>query len=223
MTQLSLPQSGTPPFSAHVRCGQTAEWTKMLLGMEVGLGPGDFVLDGDAASPRKRSKPSPIQCSAHVYCGQTARWVKTPVSMEVDLGPSPATRTGHSSSPLFSAHVYCGHGRPPQLLLSSCRPHCVRLVPAAPTERRTAAPTFTQACVRKPWPVSIVMSIVTKRLHQDITWYRGRHVPGDIVLDGDSAPPRNGAQQPLHFWPMFIVAKWSPSQQLRSSLFIYCW
>jgi len=36
----------SPQFSANVRCGQTAGWTKMLLGMEVGLGPGDFVFDG---------------------------------------------------------------------------------------------------------------------------------------------------------------------------------
>ena len=27
-----------PQFSAHVRCGQVAGWTKMPLGMEVGLG-----------------------------------------------------------------------------------------------------------------------------------------------------------------------------------------
>ena len=39
--------------SAHVYCGQTAGWIKMVLGMEVGLNPGDFVLDGDQA-------PSPI-------------------------------------------------------------------------------------------------------------------------------------------------------------------
>jgi len=45
---------------------------------------------------------------------------------EVDLGPGhivldrvPAPRKGHISSP-FLAHVYCGHGRPSQLLLSSC-------------------------------------------------------------------------------------------------------
>jgi len=35
-------------------------------------------------------------------------------------GPS-SPRKGHSSPPLFSAHVYCGHGRPSQLLLSSCK------------------------------------------------------------------------------------------------------
>ena len=39
----------SPQFSAHVRCGQTAGWIKMSLRTEVGLGPGDFVLDGDPA------------------------------------------------------------------------------------------------------------------------------------------------------------------------------
>ena len=36
-----------PKFSAHLYCGQTAGCIKMLLGMYVGLSPGDFVLDGD--------------------------------------------------------------------------------------------------------------------------------------------------------------------------------
>ena len=36
-----------PQFSAYVRCGQTAGWIKMPLGMQVGLGSGYFVLDGD--------------------------------------------------------------------------------------------------------------------------------------------------------------------------------
>jgi len=39
--------SPPPQFSAHVYCGQTAGWMKLVLGMEVGLSPGDFVLDGD--------------------------------------------------------------------------------------------------------------------------------------------------------------------------------
>ena len=49
-----LPQKGghSPQFLANVRCGQTAGWTKMPLGMEVGLDPGDVVLDGVAASIR---------------------------------------------------------------------------------------------------------------------------------------------------------------------------
>ena len=42
---------------------------KMPLGIEVGLSPGDVVLDGDPAALRKTGL-SP-QFSAHVYCSQT--------------------------------------------------------------------------------------------------------------------------------------------------------
>jgi len=113
-TQLSLPQRGTAPIFAHICCGQMAACIKMSLGMEPGLGPGDFVLDGEPAA---------------VYCGQMAEWMKTPLGTEVNLGsghivldevpPSQLPRKGHSTS-LFSAYVYCGHGRPSQLLLRSC-------------------------------------------------------------------------------------------------------
>ena len=65
--------------------------------------------------------------SVHVYRGQTVGWMKTPLSTEVDLGPGhtvldgvPALRERGTAAPLFSAHVYCGHGRPSPLLLSSC-------------------------------------------------------------------------------------------------------
>jgi len=51
----------SPQFSAIGRCGQTAGWTKMPLGMEVGLGPGDVVFDGDPANPEKwYTHPHPI-------------------------------------------------------------------------------------------------------------------------------------------------------------------
>ena len=51
----------SPQFSAHVRCGQTAGWTEMPLGMEVSLGPGDFVRWGPS-SPQKKGHtyPHPI-------------------------------------------------------------------------------------------------------------------------------------------------------------------
>jgi len=160
-----------PQFSANVRCGQTAEW--IPLGMEVGLGPGDFVLDGDPSTPEKGQTHS-TQFFAHVYCGHTAGWIKMQLDTEVNVGsgvvvldgvaappkrgtaplpifsscllwpngwmdedatwygsrprPRPhcirrgpsSSRKGHSGPPLFSAHVYCGHGRPCELLLSSC-------------------------------------------------------------------------------------------------------
>jgi len=39
------------------------------LGTEVGLGPGDIVLDWDPGPPKKGAQPPHF--SAHVYCGQT--------------------------------------------------------------------------------------------------------------------------------------------------------
>jgi len=80
---------------------------------------------GSQLPPKRDTAP---QFSVHVYCDQTAGWLKTPLGTEVDLGRGhivldgdPALPPkGHSSLPLFSADVYCGHGRPSQLLLSSC-------------------------------------------------------------------------------------------------------
>jgi len=47
-----------PQFPAHFCCGQMAGCTKMPLGMEVGLSPRDFVLDGDPdPSPQKEAEP----------------------------------------------------------------------------------------------------------------------------------------------------------------------
>ena len=65
-----LPKGGgAPKFSAHVYCDQTARWMKLVLGMEVGLGPGNFVLAEDPASPPPKGGgvPSPI-------CGPFLLW-----------------------------------------------------------------------------------------------------------------------------------------------------
>jgi len=65
-----------------------AAWIKMTLGMELGVSPGNFVLNGDPAlpSPKKGAEPPP-QFSAHFYCGQTAACIKMPLGMEVGLSP----------------------------------------------------------------------------------------------------------------------------------------
>ena len=61
-TQLHLPKMGSGPLP-NVYCGQTAGWIKMALGMEVGLGPGYIVLDGDPAPSSKRvQSPSLTIC-----------------------------------------------------------------------------------------------------------------------------------------------------------------
>jgi len=53
---------GNPPLSqftdataAYVYCGQMARWIRMPLVSEAGLGPGNIVLDGDPAPPRKEA------------------------------------------------------------------------------------------------------------------------------------------------------------------------
>jgi len=43
-----------------VYCGQMVGWIKMKLGMQVGLGPGHIVLDGDPAPLPQRGTALPI-------------------------------------------------------------------------------------------------------------------------------------------------------------------
>ena len=47
----------SPQFLAHVYCGQTAGWIKIPLGTEVGLDPGNIVLDVRYRSPKGTQPP----------------------------------------------------------------------------------------------------------------------------------------------------------------------
>jgi len=86
----------------------------MKLGMQVGLGPGHIVLDGDPAAPPPKGH-SP-QFSAHNCCGEMAAWIKMSFGMELGLGPGDFVLDGDPApppqkgerSPKFLAHVYCG-------------------------------------------------------------------------------------------------------------------
>ena len=70
----------------------------MALGMEVGLGPGDIVLDGDPApSPKKGAQPPDF--SAHPYCGQTAICIRIPLGTEVVLSPGDIVLDGDPAPP----------------------------------------------------------------------------------------------------------------------------
>jgi len=68
-----------------VYCGQTVGRIKMKLGVQVGLGPGHIVLDGDPTPLRKGAQP--LQFSAHICCGQMDAWIKMLLAMKVGLGP----------------------------------------------------------------------------------------------------------------------------------------
>ena len=71
----------------------------MTLGMDVGLGSGDFVLDGEPCPvpPQNGARPPNFRCTSivtkqpspilyHVRCSQTAGWFKMPLGMKVGLG-----------------------------------------------------------------------------------------------------------------------------------------
>jgi len=67
----------------------------MPLGTEVGLGPGDIVLDIDPAPPKGHSP----QFSAHVCCAKTAREIKMPLGREVGLCPGDIVLDGDPACP----------------------------------------------------------------------------------------------------------------------------
>jgi len=114
-----------PQVSAHVFCGQTAGWIQIALDMEVGLGQGHIVQDGDPApSHKKVAEPTILgPCLVAKRLNGSRRHL---IGTEVGLGPGDSyvmrypPAKGHSSPhPLFGPCL-CGHGRPSQLLLSCC-------------------------------------------------------------------------------------------------------
>jgi len=56
----SLKRGQSPQFWVHVYCVKTAAWIKMPLGMEVCLGSGHIVLDGDPALFSQKGAQPPI-------------------------------------------------------------------------------------------------------------------------------------------------------------------
>jgi len=94
--------------------------------MEVGLGPDDFVLDGDPLSlPKKGAETSPPKnFSAHVCHGQTAGWITIILGTEVGLSqgvlvvldrdPAPSPKRGQSPFPIFGPILLWPNGWMPQ-------------------------------------------------------------------------------------------------------------
>jgi len=109
----SAPSGCSHQLSAHVCCGQRAGWIKMPHGREVGLGPGDIVLDGDSATQKRIQPPF----SAYVCCGQTAGWIKVPGHILLHGEPAPPKV---AQPPISGPCLLWPQGRPSQLLLSTC-------------------------------------------------------------------------------------------------------
>ena len=123
MRTLPSTSEGAEPtqFSAHVYCGQTAAWIKMPLGTEVDLGLRDIVLPTEKRAHPPHPIFGPCLLWPNGWMDEDAAWYGSrprPRPHCTRRGPSSCERG--TAAPLFSAHVYCGHGRPSQLLLSSC-------------------------------------------------------------------------------------------------------
>ena len=79
----------------------------------------------------------------------------------LDGDPAPPAK-GVQQPPLFLAHVYCGHGRPSQLLLSSC-----------------SVAYFRNLCTNQPRKVRepVAASEAVKRCQFTITQFRTKGAP----------------------------------------------
>jgi len=105
-------------------CGQTVGWTKMKLGMEVGLSSGHIVLDGDPAPPLpKKGARRPIfgQTVADlIYCGalaSNAGFAFCGCNMTFCGPPEHTSRvaSGASLDRGLIGHCTCGHPLNPPL------------------------------------------------------------------------------------------------------------
>ena len=102
----------------------------MKLDVQVGLGPGHIVLDGDPAPPPPKVDGVSPQFLAHIFCGEMVGWIKMPLGMEVGLSPGdfvldgdlalPSPKWGRNPPPQFSVHFYCGQTAAIPLHASRC-------------------------------------------------------------------------------------------------------
>ena len=78
-------------------CGQAVGRINVKLGMQLRLGPGQAVLDGDPAPLPQSGTAPPI--FGYICCGQIAAWIKMPLGMEVGLGPGDFVLDGDPAPP----------------------------------------------------------------------------------------------------------------------------
>jgi len=145
-----------PQFSAHFYCGQTAGCIKMPLGMEVGLSPDNFVVDGDPAAPRLRDT---------VLDGDPP---KMPLGMEVFLGPGDIVFDGDPATPRKRANSWMHQDAPWYGGRSQPRQLCGRWGPS-PSPQKGAEPEPPILGPGLLWSDGC--------MDQDATWYRGRPRP----------------------------------------------
>ena len=104
----SLKGAQSPQFSVNVRCGQTTGWTKMALGMEVGLGQATLCSMGTQLPQEQRAHHlhpvfGPCLLWQNGWMDKDATWYGSrprPRPHCIRRGPSSA-RNGHRAPHLF--------------------------------------------------------------------------------------------------------------------------
>jgi len=132
----SHPRRGTAPhqFSAHVCCSQTAGRMKMLLGIDVGLDPGDILLDGDTALSKRGTAPplfGPCLLWPNAWMDQGVSWYEggsRPRQHCVRWGPSSPERG--TAAYFFGPCLFWPNGRLSQPLLSTANFNGFRVLAA---------------------------------------------------------------------------------------------
>jgi len=170
------PKGYSPQFAAHICCGQMAGWIKMPLGMEVGLGLGDFVLDGDPSSSPKRGR------SLQIF-GPCLLWPN---------GQAPSAKGGGAPSPIFGPFLlwpngwmhqdatrYGGRRRPRWL--------CVWWGPSLPQKNCTPTPTQFLTHIYCGQTAGWIKITLSTRVNLG---------PGDVVL----ASTHSWGIAKWHFW-----------------------
>ena len=117
-----------PKFLAYVYCGQTVGWIKMKLGAQVGLGPGQIVLDRDPVTRPQIGHSPPILGTYLLWLNgwidQDATWYggrPRPRPHCVTWGPSsPFPNKKGAQPPIFGPCLLWPNGCPSQLPLSTC-------------------------------------------------------------------------------------------------------
>jgi len=94
-----------------------AAWIKMSLGMELGLGAGDFVLDGDPAHPSPKGGRPPIFGPCLLWpngrMDEAGTWHggrRQPRRLVLDGDPAPTSKGGEAPFPIFGPFLLWPNG-----------------------------------------------------------------------------------------------------------------
>ena len=193
--------------TTFVYCGHTVGWIKMKLDMEVVLGPGHIVLDGDLAPPSMCTPPTIGACAlwpngwmeqdATCYGGRSRPWPHC----IIDGDPAFLYKKGGRASPNF---------RPISIVakrLDASRCHLSRRLTSAQA-------TFCSMGMQLPPEIGHIQPhpsfdpcLLWPKgwMDQDATWFGGKRRPRRRCVRWGRSSPLKGAHSPVFgsclLWP----------------------